>query len=492
MAWFRKRRSEPEQVADRTDGPLPARTRAEEDAYMAVHPCDCGHAMVPWTISGSVDKQFRVTKTYAGACPSCGAPWRFTFRTAEPRDGDGMFGAGVSELLDPGEWLAYARTTMNSAGNPQRTVETAIAAIEEAFKFIPPGKRAVPRSALRSQHSRDMLAADPATFEFETMIRLFRNGFGGTAAPPMASRPIALRPDPLRLRVPGRCPDGSFSPDGSQLAVASGFQRVNGTPDGEIAVFATDDERCLQRHTFEAYSVRVVHTGDGVVVADWQLRDGKLAVGRLARHTPGGVDVLVEDIGINPLVHTPDGFAALTHQGDLVLGAGDDVGMLPPPGPVACLASDPVSGRLAAGGDRLVVMDADGRPLAAAAVPATLLEVAFLGPDRLITAAPGALTLWQVDGADLTVRASTSAVPYLADLVVLPRHGLVVGIDRELWTTVVQVGDSSLDVVATPEGLHGRDVWADPSGDVVALPYRIDRSLPPAPEQVEVHDTRAW
>jgi hypothetical protein len=484
-------------MPERTGPPL-ARTIAEASVYMLIHPCECGDPTKPSDVSGSIDWEFRATLVYSGDCPSCGTHRRFEFRRPDPgaergRDHE-IFGPGRSELLDAGEWLWVAAMTMDSPGNPDDTVKTACAAIEQAFKFMPPGKRAIPRSALRSERSREMLAADPTAFEFDRMRRLFRTGFGGSAATPTASasRRIALRADPVQIQVPGRCPAGSFSPDGSQLAVASGFEQINRTPEGEVSVFATDDGRCLQRHVLEAWTVRILCTGYGVLVADWQIRDGTLTAGRLARYTGHRHEVLAEDIGINVLANSPAGFAALTDQGELLLGAGDDLRMLPPPGPRSRLAVDLGSGRIAVGGDRIVLLDEAGRPLATADTPSGVLAMAFVGPDRLITAEPGLITMWDLDGDTLTVGARTEAVPYLADLAVVPHQNLVVGVDRGLWMALVHVGRDALHVIETPEALHGRVIWGSPSGERIALPDRINDAFAPAPEQVEVHDTRAW
>lgn len=485
MAWFTARRGG-------RAGPKPARSLAEIDMYLSLYACTCGDRTTPPPTSGATLRDGTATVTYSDRCPTCGAERSFTFRQPPFTVQDSTFGEGTSELLDPGEWLAAAARAADGSNRPDVSTKKAIAAIEEAFRFIPPGQKSVPRKALRSTHSRTRLAADPRAFDFDVMLALFRSGFGGRPAAPTSRRAVRHLPDPVRIQVPGRCPSGSFSPDGTELAVASGFQRTNNLPHGEIAVFDLPRGRCLQRHEFEAYHAQVLHTGREVLVADWQLQAGSLVPGDLARYRPGGREVLMSDVGINPMVHTSSGFAALTHQGDLLLGAADDVRALPPPGPVVCLAVDLGTGRIAVGGDRLVLLDGAGQRLATALVPTTLLDVVFVGPDRLVGVGPGFVTLWRTDGHELTVAARTDAVPRLDKLAAPAGRQLVVGIDREQYVTIIEVTGDALHVVATPAQLHGRTVWGSPGGRLLALPDRINEHLPPAPEQIEVHDTQRW
>ncbi len=495
----------------RPDPPL-ARTDTEASFYTALHPCGCGHG--PTTFSRAVIQlEDDPGIEYSGACSSCGRYRRFVFRGPAAdemrRPGVFSFGTGTSDLLDAGEWLWVAEMAVSGApvidqGEAMVTA-IAIAAVEEVLKFIPPGQDVVPANAFWSERSRLMWVAEPGQFRRDRLL-ILRDTYRGRPAeadqsstPPASRRSASARTPaswqrsgPLRLQVPGRCPSGSFSPDGSELAVASGFQRINNQPVGEVCVFAVDAGECVLRHEFEAYEVRVLHTSDGVLVADWQIRDKWLEPGCLARYTPGRREMLLPDVGINSFAHTPIGFAALTYQGDLLVGAVGDIRTLPPPGPKVCLAADSHSGRLAVGGDRLVLLDDAGRQLAAAPVPTDVHHVVFLDPDRLVTADPATVTLWRRDGDSLTVQTNTNRMPRLSRLVALRERGIVIGVDGHPTVMAAEVGTDSLRVVAPPRALHGRDVWAAPSGALVALPDRINAWLPPAPEQVEVHDTRAW
>jgi hypothetical protein len=479
--------------------------------YTALHQCSCG--------DGSTTLRRAVIQAgdapgieYSGACRSCGRHRRFVFRGPAEADvlppGTFRFGTGTSDLLDAGEWLWVAEMAVNSAPVIEQGKATvgplAAAAVEEALKFIPPGRDEVPATALWSERSRLLQIADPGQLSRDRLLALrdaYREQHAGTeqssTSPSRRSTSArtparAKRSGPLRLQVPGRCPAGSFSPDGSELAVASGFRRTNNTPVGEICVFAMDTGECVLRHEFEAYDVRLLHTSDGVLVADWQTRDKWLEPGSLTRYTLGQREVLFPDVGINFFAHTRDGFAALTYQGDLLVGSAGDIRMLPPPGPKDCLAVDSESGRLAVAGDRLVLLDDAGRQLAAAPVPANLHHVVLLDPDRLVTADPSTVTLWRRDGDSLAVQASTDRMPGLSRLVALPERGMVIGVDRHPTVMAAEVGTDSLRVIAPHRALHGRDVWAASSGALVALPDRINQWLPPAPEQVEVHDTRGW
>jgi len=505
-------------IADRGQGrpgPPRARTAIEASFYTTLHPCACGSGGSETSRRAVIQLDDGVGIEYSGTCRSCRRHRRFVFRGPEEDDmlssGVPCFGTGTSDLLDAGEWLWIAELVVGAGPvvdhvqqGEQAAIAIAVAAVEEALKFIPPGQHTVPDDALWSQRSRLVRVADPGQFSRDRLVSLrdtYRERPTGTgrssqpsgrsSATPTRRLPVQ-RAGPLRLQVPGRCPSGSFSPDGSEFAVASGFQRINNQPVGEVCVFAMDNGECIQRHEFEAYHVHVLHTSDGLLVADWQMRDRWLQPGCLARYGPGRREVLLPDVGINCMVHTPDGFAALTYQGDLLVGAVGDISTLPPPGPKACLAADPHSGRLAVGGDRLVLLDDAGHQLAVTAVPAELHFVVFLGPDRLVTADPGTLTLWRHDGNALTKRASTNQMPRLSQLVALPEREMVIGVDGQPMVMAAEVNGDSLRIVAPRRGLHGRDIWATPSGTLIALPDRINQWLPPAPEQIEVHDATAW
>jgi hypothetical protein len=502
-----------------------ARSELEAGYYTALHPCPCGAGGAGDWCTCAVDVDGGLGLERTSTCRSCGRHRRFAFRgPVLPITNRMSFGPGTSDLIDAAEWLAVAEMAFSSGDDP--AVDPALgrvasrglaaAAVREALAFIPPGHDSVPDDAFWSEHARVMRVADPDRYTRASLHALLR-GYDPTAAPPppaapapaapapapaapapapgvpdAAPRPPASPARPLRLDVPGRCPTGCFAPDGSALSVASGFTRADNQSCGEVAVFATATGRCVQRHRFDAYDVRLVHTADGVIVADWQDGGGAPEPGVLARYTGAGREVLLTDVGIGAMAQTPDGFAALTLQGDLVVGAGDDLRVLPPVGPAACLAADPVGGRLAVGGDRLVLTDPLGTVLAVGAVPNPLHHVAFLGPDRIVTADPVYVRLWRVDRDALRVVAETPAVPGLASLAALPARNLVASTDRTSAVWAAAVDADVFRVVALPAGLRGRLIWASATGDLVALPAGTDERPPPAPEAVEVHDTRAW
>jgi len=229
-----------------------------------------------------------------------------------------------------------------------------------------------------------------------------------------------------------------------------------------------------------------------VFVTDWQIRGDQLVVGVLARFGPRGREVLVPDVGINPFIAVPGGFAALTYEGDLLVGDSVDIARPPKPGPAVCLACDHASGRLAVGGDRLVLLDPIGRELGVAAVPAEVHQVTFLGPDRLVTTDATMVYLWQYHDESLTIRASAVGLGGMSRLVGLPDYGLVIGASRHLSsTTMARVSEAAIQVLPPPSTLQGADVWLAPHGELIAVAGPFNAFLPPAPEQVEIFSTNA-
>jgi hypothetical protein len=157
-----------------------ARTNAEAHLYMDLHPCPCGEVVFDRQ-SAVVEAQGDLATHYAGPCSRCGTQREFLFRLpAEvlvPAVGQVQFGgAEPSELLDPGEWLwvsdAYASrgpadVTGLGAGEREDSAHdlaTAVAAIDEALKFVPAGAEAVPESAFWSERGRAVRAEEPGRF----------------------------------------------------------------------------------------------------------------------------------------------------------------------------------------------------------------------------------------------------------------------------------------------------------------------------------------
>lgn len=156
--------------------PPVARTDAEAQLYMDLHPCErCGSVHTPWD-SGTVFIGGEPARAYAGSCDKCGTPRRFEFvmpGTAAPQPGarwPDFGGEEPSQLLDPGEWLWVADLTARKgpAGHPggaRRSLSIAAAAMQEVLKFIPGDGPRVPAEAFRSERGREVYAAEPGRFE---------------------------------------------------------------------------------------------------------------------------------------------------------------------------------------------------------------------------------------------------------------------------------------------------------------------------------------
>ncbi|GAA5055876.1 hypothetical protein [Nocardia callitridis] len=169
--------------------PLPwrlARTSAEAHLYMDLHPCGtCATARFhPRGATVFIDGE--LGSRFAGACQSCGALREFVFRLPEHivLSGDRIrYGADrPSELIDPGEWLlvadgASARGRVDPTGlTPQGLaahrdlLDTAVAAMEEVLKFVPPRGDAVPDSVFFSARGRAVYEAEPGRFGVVRLI----------------------------------------------------------------------------------------------------------------------------------------------------------------------------------------------------------------------------------------------------------------------------------------------------------------------------------
>jgi hypothetical protein len=161
-----------------------ARTFDEAYLYMELRPCVCGEPEFDKTTASMIEDEATVHR-YSGHCPNCGRERRFTFRMPDepPRISfDLVYGWGdePSRLLDPGEWLAVADlfeanaraelTGVDIADEDRLTrifyqLSAAIAATEEAAKFLPSGAERVPEEAFRSQPGRQRYELAPERFQ---------------------------------------------------------------------------------------------------------------------------------------------------------------------------------------------------------------------------------------------------------------------------------------------------------------------------------------
>ncbi|RJO75349.1 hypothetical protein D5S18_17145 [Nocardia panacis] len=156
----------------------PARTSAEAHLFLALQPCPaCGETRCEFR--GSVVYVGDVLASrYVGACPRCGAERIHQFRLPDeivppPADSVRFGGPEPSALIDPGVWLWYSDTTAErvpehaSGPYPEstgRALSTALAAVDEVLKFIPPDGDRVPAEAFTSLDGRALYAREPGRF----------------------------------------------------------------------------------------------------------------------------------------------------------------------------------------------------------------------------------------------------------------------------------------------------------------------------------------
>ncbi|MFI0484945.1 hypothetical protein [Actinomadura sp. 9N215] len=143
-----------------------ARTTTEAHLYMDLRPCLCGEHRFPRRSFLAVAGE-NLAGCYSGSCAGCGRQRAFGFRL--PPGGRPGMAAGLpfggsepSRLLDPGEWLTVA-------DDPAVPAALAVAALDEALKFVPPGADAVPEAAFTSAAGRAMHATAPTRFRADNL-----------------------------------------------------------------------------------------------------------------------------------------------------------------------------------------------------------------------------------------------------------------------------------------------------------------------------------
>ncbi|GAA3230692.1 hypothetical protein ACFO1B_27010 [Dactylosporangium siamense] len=183
-----------EHVAEPVGPPLRARSLAEETAFMQASPCVCGALL--FTPDGYQMRfhEERVTVVHQAPCDQCGRGRAFWFE--EPRHA-GRFepaghgyappDSGPSQLLDPGQWLLLAQAHGALAGGSDPApppggdpaagywarlgvLASAVAAIDEVLKFIPPHSARVPVGAFWSPVGLSQYLDDPSRFEREWLL----------------------------------------------------------------------------------------------------------------------------------------------------------------------------------------------------------------------------------------------------------------------------------------------------------------------------------
>ncbi|MFJ4658127.1 hypothetical protein ACIP5Y_43245 [Nocardia sp. NPDC088792] len=158
-----------------------ARTNAEARLYLTLQPCPtCGETRCQYR-SAVINIDGLLASRYTGQCPTCGTAREYEFLLPDeilPPPADSVrFGAGdPSQLLDPGVWLWYSDVAIrqvpaNPAGldaearrKSRHALATALAAVEETLKFLPPGVDRIPESAFTSQRGIDTYRQEPGRF----------------------------------------------------------------------------------------------------------------------------------------------------------------------------------------------------------------------------------------------------------------------------------------------------------------------------------------
>lgn len=193
--WPRRLRSDGSTASAGSQSRPPlARTIAEAEVFMVLHPCACGSPEFERASREIMIAGYRAT-SYSGPCTSCTAWREFVFRFPElmPAPDDEIFGDGApSELLDPGEWYWIANWYARGPGSPaglddadrryaRRQVAMAAAAMDEVLAFVPPRKSKVPAKLIRSQRGRELYARMPGSFSRER-LQVVRDTYRGIVA----------------------------------------------------------------------------------------------------------------------------------------------------------------------------------------------------------------------------------------------------------------------------------------------------------------------
>jgi len=273
----------------------------------------------------------------------------------------------------------------------------------------------------------------------------------------------------------------AFAADESAVTVVREHGGSRRSARSSIGIYTVPALRLLIRRTLTdplAADAAALQVGDATVLA---VGRGQPRHGRLILRSPTGPATLRYGLAeLSGPVPLPSGYAVASWP-ELLFGGADGrlVRQLPLTGlgvgwldvGPGSLVSEPTTGRLALGGNRLLVLAPDGTPIAnAVSSPAAraglgrdTVQVAFTGPGQLVTYGQRARSViaWRLYPRGLVPTAELPA-PAPARLAAFPAHGLV-ALNGSTWCaagTLAEVpGPRSLELV------EGTRLVASPSGD---------------------------
>jgi hypothetical protein len=159
-----------------------ARSPAECQFYIDLHPCACGDDSFEWSQHHLEERAARIVSVYRGDCPGCGRTREFDFEISGTVVAPPAFGGDEpSRIIDPGEFLTLGRraaaaappdpSDLSAAGVDEAydAIELAVAALEEVLKFVPLDANGVPQNAFLSDAGRAMYTTEPAQFDRERL-----------------------------------------------------------------------------------------------------------------------------------------------------------------------------------------------------------------------------------------------------------------------------------------------------------------------------------